>query len=99
MEEIEHLPTQERDRDEHDHHRQQLPEAQAATVGFEASRRQTQNVQGRKTENHSPQNVINILPRAAHKHGGSNANQRGSVIAAESGDGDHSTRSPRKAHH
>ena len=94
VEKIEHFPSQQQYRNQHDHNRQQLPEAQPTTRGFEASGGQTQNVQGGKTENHSPQNVVDILPGAANKYGGRNANDRGSVTAPKRVDDESSARRP-----
>ena len=63
VEEIEHLPTQQKYRDEYYHHGYQLTEGQTAARGFVAAGGETKNIQGGKTEDYGPEDVVDILPR------------------------------------
>ncbi len=61
MEQGEHFPTQQNNRNYGYSDRQYLTELKIAAARFEAPRDQSQNIQGRETKNEHPKDVINIV--------------------------------------
>src|SRR5437879_2095763 len=76
VEQVEHFPSQQEHRDQHNHDCHQLAKTQAAAIRFKALGRKAQNVQRRKTEYHCPENVIDVAARAAILQRHQNAKKR-----------------------
>lgn len=69
VEQIKHLPSQKKYRNQHNHDGQKFAKAEAASVGLETSRSQAQNIQRGKAEYNGPEDVVEIVSRAAIKNG------------------------------
>jgi len=61
MKHSQQLPTQQEDRQQNDHHRQQLSERETATIRFKSPRRKTENIQRSEPEDDRPKNAINAV--------------------------------------
>ena len=61
MEQGEHFPTQENNRNDRYGDRQDLAEIEAAAARFKTPRHQAQNIQGCEAKNQHPEDVVNIV--------------------------------------
>jgi hypothetical protein len=73
MEEVEHLPSQKKDRDQNHQHSHHFAEAKTTPAGLEAARSQAKNVQRSEAEHDRPQDVIDVISRSTIKEAGHNA--------------------------
>ena len=60
LEQVEHLPSQKQDRNDHHHDSDSLSEIHTVSVRLKAPRHQPKNIQGGEAKNQGPENVVDI---------------------------------------
>ena len=94
MEDAQHFPSQEEDRQKDDHHGHQFSEGEPVSSRLEPPRRQADDVQSSEAEYDGPENVVNILPRPAINNTDGHAKQNCRARARHRVNRQNSPRSP-----
>ena len=63
MEEVQHFPSQQDNRNDDHEDRQDFPKRKAAAVGLKVARSQAQDVKRRKGKHQRPENIVDFLAR------------------------------------
>ena len=62
FEEVEHFPSEQKDRDDYRAHGQDFSEAHPVVAGLEALHDQAENVEGGEAEDERPEDVVEVAP-------------------------------------